>query len=224
MPQDLSAGPQRPTRPGPGGGTHKRGPRASAPASVCPRERPVQCGHVSQPGTAPPEPQQRRGQLVAAEPGPPRCQRHHERAGRLQQDSSTSPQTGYSARAEVPQTCPVRHAVFGSICVDPPPGGPAQPITLRDKLTCVSSGHGRTPGPSPSRSWTRTFSPFLGSADDLERRSGRVGGAGEPPVRGVHGRLGHRPAQLGDVGQGGVCVGHRDVDAPAVGLAGRQEA
>jgi hypothetical protein len=24
-----------------------------------------------------------------------------------------------------------------AICVDPPPGGPAEPITLRDKLACV---------------------------------------------------------------------------------------
>src|SRR6516164_1441057 len=36
----------------------------------------------SQPGTAPPELEQHRDQLAAAEPGPPRSQRHHERVGR----------------------------------------------------------------------------------------------------------------------------------------------
>ena len=59
MPQGLSAGPQRPTRPGLAGGQHKGDwPRASGPTSARPRERPAQRGHVSQPGTAPPKPQQ----------------------------------------------------------------------------------------------------------------------------------------------------------------------
>jgi hypothetical protein len=42
----------------------------------------VQRGHFSQPGPAPLEPPQHGEQLVVAEPGPPRSQRHHERAGR----------------------------------------------------------------------------------------------------------------------------------------------
>ena len=50
------------------------------------KKRPAQRDHLSQPGTAPLELQQHGEQLVAAEPGPPRGQRHHERAGRLQQD------------------------------------------------------------------------------------------------------------------------------------------
>ena len=85
MPQGLSACPQRPTRPGPARGQHNGDrPRASAPASARPRNRPAQRSLFSQPGTAPPELQQYRDQPVAAEPGPPRSQRHHERAGRPQ--------------------------------------------------------------------------------------------------------------------------------------------
>jgi len=93
MPQGLSAGPQRPTRPGPAAGQQIGDwRRASAPTSARPRKRPVQRGQFSQFGTAPLEPQQHGEQLVVSEPGPPRSQRRHERAGRSQQDSSTAPQ------------------------------------------------------------------------------------------------------------------------------------
>ena len=82
MPQGLSAGPQRPTRPGPAGGPRKSDrPGAPARTSARPAKRPAQRGHVSPPGTARLELQQHGEQLVVAEPGPPRSQRHHERAG-----------------------------------------------------------------------------------------------------------------------------------------------
>ena len=54
MPQGLSAGPQRPTRPGPGGRPAQR--RLAASLSTGKRastKLPAQRGHVSQPGTAP---------------------------------------------------------------------------------------------------------------------------------------------------------------------------
>ena len=57
--------------PGPAGGPHKAtGHMPHHPQPRAPRKRPAQRGHVSQPGTAPPEPQQHGDQLVAAEPGP----------------------------------------------------------------------------------------------------------------------------------------------------------
>jgi hypothetical protein len=84
MPQGLPA--YRPTaypaRPG-------RRPSTKAPGHV-PQHPPARAhenarpsaASFRQPGTAPPEPPQHCEQLVVAEPGLPRSQRHHERAGR----------------------------------------------------------------------------------------------------------------------------------------------
>ena len=108
MPQGVSAGPQPAYRPGPAGGPRTGDwPGASARTSARPRRRPAQRGHLSQPGTAPLELQQHGEQLVAAEPGPPRSQRHHERAGRLQQDSSATPRNRpFCTSRRTPQACP----------------------------------------------------------------------------------------------------------------------
>src|SRR5215472_12098220 len=85
MPRGLSAHPQRPTRPGPAeANTTATGHVPQHPQARAQENAPAQRGHVSQPGTVPPEPQQHREPLVAAEPGPPRSQRRHERAGRPQ--------------------------------------------------------------------------------------------------------------------------------------------
>ena len=62
-----------------------------------------------------------------------------------------------------------------------------------------------------------------GSANELEPRPGRIGGPGQPSVRRVLGRLGHRAAQLRDRGEGRVGVGDLDVHPPEVRLGGGQE-
>ena len=82
MPQGLSA--HRPTAYPARREAPRKGdwPRAPAPASARPRTRPAHHGHLSPPGTAPPELQQHRGQPAAEEPAPPLSQPHHERAGR----------------------------------------------------------------------------------------------------------------------------------------------
>ena len=86
MPQGLPAH-RPPAYPGPArqeASTTATGHVPHHPQARVQENAPAQRGQVSQPGTAPPEPQQHREPLVAAKPGPPRSQRHHERAGRLQ--------------------------------------------------------------------------------------------------------------------------------------------
>ena len=84
MPQGLSAPPPNGL---PGPAPHQATTKATGRVPQHPHAR----GHenvrpgaavFSQPGTAPPELEQHREPLVGAEPGPPRSQRHHERAGR----------------------------------------------------------------------------------------------------------------------------------------------
>ena len=84
MPQGLSAPPPNGL---PGPAPHQATTKATGRVPQHPHAR----GHenvrpgaafFSQPGTAPPEPPQHCEQLVVAEPGLPRSQRHHERAGR----------------------------------------------------------------------------------------------------------------------------------------------
>ena len=83
MPQGLPAGPPAadPALPG-GRPTARRKATCPSTHKRASQKRPLQCGQVSPPGTAPPEPPQHRDQPVAAEPGPARSQRPHERAGR----------------------------------------------------------------------------------------------------------------------------------------------
>ena len=84
MPQGLSA-PRPPAYPAwQEARTTATGHVPQHPQARARENAPAQRGHVSPPGAAPSEPLQHRDQLVAAEPGPPRSQRHHERAGRLQ--------------------------------------------------------------------------------------------------------------------------------------------
>ena len=117
MPQGLSAGPQRPTRPGLAGGQQIGDwPRASAPTNAGSRKRPVHGAPFSQPGTAPLEPQEHREQLVAAEPGPPRSQRHPERTGRLQQDRSTTPKPAILRDPANRRTAPSGTPYSAGIC------------------------------------------------------------------------------------------------------------
>ena len=109
MPQGLSAG--RPTayRPGPAGRQHKGDrPSASDPQARL-QKTPGPVRPCQPAGPAPLEPPQHGEQLVAAEPGPPRSQRHHERAGRLQQNRSTTPRNWPFWRTA---GLPLRHAVF----------------------------------------------------------------------------------------------------------------
>lgn len=59
-----------------------------------------------------------------------------------------------------------------------------------------------------------------GSADrshprnQLEHGAGGIGGGGQATVRGAFGRLDDRAAQLDDLGQGGVGVGHAEIHRP----------
>ena len=107
MPQGLSAGPQRPTRPGPGGRPAQR--RLAACLSTDKRastKLPAQRGHFSQPGTAPLElsstangwwqqNQDRRAASATTNAPVASSMQFHD-----------SPRTGHSARAEVLRPAP----------------------------------------------------------------------------------------------------------------------
>jgi len=124
MPQGISAGPQRPTRPG-SRPARRRLPTCLSTASAHPGKRPAWRGQFSPPGTAPLELQQHGEQLGAAEPGPPRSQPHRERAGRLPQAVPRLPETGHSVRADRPA----------------PPAGPAgKAAALNPARSCRTLG------------------------------------------------------------------------------------
>jgi len=132
MPQGLSAHPnglqarpgRRPARRRPAAclSTHKRAPKKT-PGPARPFQ-PARYGAARTP--AAPRTGGGSRTRAAAQPAPPRTRRPPP-AG-----SSRLPKTGYSARAEFPQTCPLRHAVFGRRR-----GATILPVTRRN-LHCVA--------------------------------------------------------------------------------------
>ena len=135
----------------------------------------MQRGHVSQFGPEPLEPQQHGERLVVAEPGPPRSQRHHERAGRPRQDSSTTPQNWPFCASRLTADLPPRRG------------------SLRDRTDTLE----------PARDATQNALPLPAAADEVLRerardapchqrvrrvhqlemqvRGGRVAGMADPP-------------------------------------------
>jgi hypothetical protein len=73
----------------------------------------------------------RHGILARNRPG-----RSHLEAGDTLRHDLPAPERMICAAATQTQICTLTSA-YSAICLDPPPGGPAEPITLRDRLACV---------------------------------------------------------------------------------------